>query len=82
MVVPMPTPSPLTAQISGFGKSVSASIMAGKWLPCGEGSGSVMRACISLRSLPALNALPLPVSSTTATSGSAAAARIAAAVAS
>ena len=29
-----------------------------------------MRRCISLRSLPALNARPAPVSSTTATSGS------------
>ena len=29
----MPTPSPLTAQISGFGKSVSASIIDVKWLP-------------------------------------------------
>ena len=33
-----------------------------------------MRACISLRSLPALNARPAPVNSTTATSGSSAAA--------
>src|ERR1700687_3224304 len=71
----MPTPTPLTAQISGLGNVVSASIIAGKWLSPDAKSGSVMRACISLRSLPALNARPAPVSSTTATSGSSAAGR-------
>src|SRR6478735_9154014 len=73
MVAPMPTPTPFTAQISGLGKSASASIIVEKWLPCSLNAGSVMRLCISLRSLPALNARPAPVSSSTATSGSSAA---------
>ena len=78
----MPSPRPLTAQISGFGKSTSASSSPRK--PClpGTKSGSVARACISSRSVPALNARPLPVSSTTATPGSAAASSSASVVAS
>ena len=78
----MPSPTPLTAQTSGLGKSTSASTSPRK--PCSPGtkSGSVARACISSRSVPALNPRPLPVSSTTATSGSSAAARSASVVAS
>ena len=80
-VVPMPTPTPLTAHTNGLVRSVSALIIVVKWLPWSLICGSVIRACISLRSLPALNARPAPVSRTTATSGSASASRSAVAVA-
>lgn len=82
MVAPIPTPTPFTAQISGLGNALSALMSPMK--PClpGVKSGSVMRACISARSVPALNPRPAPVSSTTATSGSSAAASNASAVAS
>ena len=79
--MPIPRPTPLTAQISGFGSSVSALIIVEKWLPSELSDESSIRACISLRSLPALNARPAPVINTTATSGSSAASRNAVAVA-
>ena len=65
----MPTPTPFTAQISGLGNALSASIRPRKPYFPGVKSGSVMRACISARSVPALKPRPVPVSSTTATSG-------------
>ena len=78
----MPTPTPFTAQISGLGKLLSASISPRKPYFPGLKSGSVTMACISARSVPALKPRPVPVSKTTATSGSSAAANSASAVAS
>ena len=69
MVQPMPRPIPLTATTSGLGNASSASTSPRKpCLPAHE-VGSVAMRCISSRSVPAENARPLPVSSTTATPG-------------
>src|SRR5581483_7357137 len=66
----MPRARPFTAHSSGLGKTVSWSMRPGK--PCSPVSklaGSVVRAAISTTSVPAEKARPVPVSTTTATSG-------------
>src|SRR5581483_7361897 len=66
----MPRASPFTAHRSGLGKTVSWSMRPGK--PCSpvwKLAGSVVRAAISTTSVPAEKARPVPVSTTTATSG-------------
>ena len=67
MVAPIPMPMPFTARISGFEKSSRVSIMPAKPYCPATNDGSVPRAAISSRSVPAENARPAPVMTTTAT---------------